>query len=41
VVVGYQDSNGAEQQIATDFGVCAIPFPVLRKVGLAGWPNRK
>lgn len=41
VVVGYQDSNGAEQQITADFGVCTIPFPVLKKVDLVGLANRK
>jgi monoamine oxidase len=41
VVVGYQDSNGTEQQIIADFGVCTIPFPVLKKVDLAGLAKQK
>lgn len=30
VVVGYEDISGARREIVADFGVCAIPFPVLR-----------
>lgn len=41
VVVGYQDPNGAQQQITADFGVCTIPFPVLRRLQIAGLAEQK
>ena len=41
VVVGYQDPHGTQRQITADFGVCTIPFPILRKLDIAGCAEQK
>jgi monoamine oxidase len=41
VVVGYEDMSGVQQEIVADFGVCTIPFPVLRQLDLAGLTDQK
>jgi monoamine oxidase len=41
VVVSYHEPSGAQQQITADFGVCTIPFPVLRKLDIAGLSQQK
>jgi monoamine oxidase len=41
VVVGYEGMSGARQEIVADFGVCTIPFPVLRQLDLTGLADQK
>ncbi|MDQ4102980.1 MAG: FAD-dependent oxidoreductase, partial [Actinomycetota bacterium] len=41
VIIGYRDPSGTEQRIAADFGVCTIPFPILKKLDLAGLTEQK
>jgi len=36
VVVGYRDATGRRREFQADYGVCAIPFPVLRRMELTG-----
>jgi len=41
VVVGYRDAGGRCHEVEADYGVCTIPFPVLRRVRLTGLSARK
>ena len=41
VVISYQQPRGGRQQMTADFGVCAIPFPVLKKLDIAGLSEQK
>jgi monoamine oxidase len=41
VVVGYRDASGRRREIQADYGVCTIPFPVLRRVEVTGLGESK
>lgn len=41
VTVGYRDRSGRGQQIVADYCVCAIPFPVLKRLQLSGFADEK
>jgi monoamine oxidase len=41
VTVGYRDEHGRRHELVADFCVCAIPFPVLKRLELEGFTDDK